>query len=97
MKSGYKVALASPFIPSCSGLDSMESWWKYLWKISIPPKVKLFIWRAAFNWILSFFNLSSRGADVSKWCPFCKRGFETTFHAMWGCPLLKNVHKVSAA
>ncbi|KAL5819962.1 hypothetical protein ACOSQ4_023804 [Xanthoceras sorbifolium] len=43
VRSGYKVALASSDVARGSGLSSSKSWWKFLWRLSLPPKIKLFI------------------------------------------------------
>ncbi|KAL5760883.1 hypothetical protein ACOSQ2_019721 [Xanthoceras sorbifolium] len=96
VKSAYKVALSSLTNPSGSGLCVMQSYWKFLWRITIPPNVKVFIWKVAYNWILSTVNLSSGGIKADDLCFLCKRGPNTTFHALWGCPNLKSVRSSSA-
>ncbi|KAL5854994.1 hypothetical protein ACOSQ4_004796 [Xanthoceras sorbifolium] len=45
-------------------LASGESWWKFLWRIQIPEKVKLFLWRACFNWIPTLKNLASQKVSL---------------------------------
>ncbi|KAK2664867.1 hypothetical protein Ddye_003441 [Dipteronia dyeriana] len=48
VKSGYKLGNESEYLnrASCSGSGLLESWWKTLWHLEIPTKVKVFIWRA---------------------------------------------------
>ncbi|KAK3204477.1 hypothetical protein Dsin_018523 [Dipteronia sinensis] len=38
IKSGYHLAFSSLSNPGTSGLNPVESWWKYLWRMKIPPK-----------------------------------------------------------
>lgn len=49
VKSGYQVALRLKFpdCPSSSKRNSSE--WHAIWKLDIPEKVKIFMWRAAQN------------------------------------------------
>ncbi|CAL1394093.1 unnamed protein product [Linum trigynum] len=50
--------------------------WKRLWKLIIPPKVKIFLWKLAHNILPTGKNLESRKRDASPNCPFC--GLEET-------------------
>ncbi|KAK3212709.1 hypothetical protein Dsin_017415 [Dipteronia sinensis] len=53
VKSGYWVARNMEEQPcsSNSGLNNSNSWWKRLWNLKIPLKIKLFIWKGCFDWI----------------------------------------------
>ncbi|KAK2654924.1 hypothetical protein Ddye_007976 [Dipteronia dyeriana] len=53
VKSGYKLGNESEYLnrASSSGSGLLESWWKTLWHLEIPTKVKVFIWRACRHWI----------------------------------------------
>ncbi|KAK3226506.1 hypothetical protein Dsin_006368 [Dipteronia sinensis] len=93
VKSGYWVGCAVGDLPSSSGLNRMESWWKFLWPIQVPLKVKLFIWRACHNWIPTNMNLARRGLQVSMGCPVCNCSMESTLHDVWGCSVLKVVRE----
>ncbi|KAL5761753.1 hypothetical protein ACOSP7_018017 [Xanthoceras sorbifolium] len=42
VKSGYLVGMDQFLLASGSGLSPSESWWKFLWRINIPQKVKVF-------------------------------------------------------
>ncbi|KAK1553045.1 hypothetical protein Q3G72_027785 [Acer saccharum] len=74
-----KVAICSPG----------KKWWNILWKLNMPLKVKIFIWRACHDWIPTFVNLGKRGMDVDLSCSLCKNGNESTLHALWNCQKLK--------
>ncbi|KAL5774533.1 hypothetical protein ACOSP7_012090 [Xanthoceras sorbifolium] len=66
VKSGYYVGLTLKEIPSSSESGSLASWWKFIWSISVPPKVKLFLWRAAKDWLHTNVNLISHGLAVEE-------------------------------
>lgn len=56
--------------------------WNKLWKLQVPPKVKLFIWRA-FNGILpTMLSLKSGGVNCDMLCPRCKGGTEMISRAL---------------
>ncbi|KAK2662222.1 hypothetical protein Ddye_000796 [Dipteronia dyeriana] len=79
---------------SSSGLVSSISWWKFLWWLNVPSKVKLFIWRACHNWIPSLVNLAKRGVGGDVLCPVCYRQAETSLHALWTCTALKKLRSM---
>ncbi|KAK3226858.1 hypothetical protein Dsin_006720 [Dipteronia sinensis] len=67
-----------------SGLSLSESWWKFLCRIQVPAKVKLF-----HNGIPTNSNLAKRGVLVDSLCLICRRRSESTMHSYWCCPALK--------
>ncbi|KAL5794819.1 hypothetical protein ACOSP7_003413 [Xanthoceras sorbifolium] len=71
----------------------MAAWWSFLWSLSVPAKIKIFIWRACDNWLPVMTNLAARRVPVSHLCPLCCHRPETTVHALLGCPLLHSVCK----
>ncbi|KAK2655132.1 hypothetical protein Ddye_008184 [Dipteronia dyeriana] len=53
-------------------------WWKALWKLGIPPKIRTFIWKCCHHWIPTKLNLSVgefqfQGLSISQ--SFVKIGF----------------------
>ncbi|KAK0592975.1 hypothetical protein LWI29_028449 [Acer saccharum] len=91
VKSGYRLGCELSSNASSSGLSSKESWWKFFWRIRIPTKVKIFIWRACLNWIPTRCNLAKRGMHLEIICPMCNKVPETTLHALWTCPTLLHI------
>ena len=61
VKSGYRLLRGSSLVPSCSGLCSSISWWKWFWKLNVPSKIKIFLWKACNNWFPTRVNLASHG------------------------------------
>ncbi|KAL5759496.1 hypothetical protein ACOSQ2_018334 [Xanthoceras sorbifolium] len=71
----------------------MSFWWRFVWQLDIPPKVRLFLWCVCHGWIPSAGNLARRHIASSAVCMLCKTGWESTFHALWGCCSLKPARK----
>lgn len=93
VKSAYHLgcSILDSLAVSSSGLGSYESWWKYLWRLKIPSKVKSHIWRACKDWLPVLANLVKCGIVVDRLCPLCCNRIETIFHALWNYPVLKVV------
>ena len=72
-----------------SGLSLAESWWKFLWRLNLPLKVKLFMWKACHNWIPTHVNLANHGVQLNTVCPLCLKSNETSLHALWFCDTLR--------
>ncbi|KAL5572754.1 hypothetical protein UlMin_022351 [Ulmus minor] len=69
----------------------MQQWWKILWGLKLPPKVKSFCWKLCKGWLPTLLALSWRGMNIDKTCFRCKSHTESTFHALWKCSLVKDI------
>lgn len=56
-----------------------------LWKLNIPNKIKLFVWRSFHDCIPTNVNLSRHDVEVEVVCPLCRKHPETTNHALFTC------------
>ncbi|KAL5551160.1 hypothetical protein UlMin_001336 [Ulmus minor] len=70
-------------------------WWKSLWQLKIPPKVRNFTWQLCKGWLPSAFKLHSRGMDIDLSCFWCGFGRESVFHSIWSCPVAKRFWKAT--
>lgn len=64
-----------------------------LWKFDVPPKVKLFVWRAALK-VATRDNLCKRGIHVLNddfGCAFCFQVDESINHILFVCPRVSYV------
>jgi hypothetical protein len=66
---------------------------KYLWKLNVPLKIKVFMWFLHRRVILTKDNLSKRNRNGSKKCCFCNQD-ETIQHLFIDCPLAKVVWRI---
>lgn len=64
-------------------VDGMH--WNWLWKLRIPPKVRVFLWRACHDIIPTRCALVRRHVGSEPFCEFCKREVETESHLFFKC------------
>ncbi|KAK0577853.1 hypothetical protein LWI29_001194 [Acer saccharum] len=92
VKSGYWVGRSFRSDPSQPSSYKVKDWWKKLWMLEIPLKIKLFIWKVCYDWIPTYVNLGRRGIKCNDKCPVCGKNMESTLHALWHCCKLKYDH-----
>ncbi|KAL5564766.1 hypothetical protein UlMin_027930 [Ulmus minor] len=88
VRSGYWVATGRSGVAGSSSSNT-TAWWTKFWKLHIPPKIKIFIWKAYHDWIPTGANLANHGVPTSKICLLCNNAHETSSHAVWECKHLK--------
>ncbi|KAL5816757.1 hypothetical protein ACOSQ3_025135 [Xanthoceras sorbifolium] len=75
---------------SCSAAGAL-SCWKDLWRVNLPSKIKLFLWKASKGWLLALQVLHRRHLQVFDCCPCCGLESESIQHALWFCNSLCEV------
>ena len=65
--------------------------WNRIWQLHIPPKAKTFVWWACCDIIPTRLNLWIRKTPLDPACAICQQQDETVAHALWGCPMARNV------
>ena len=78
------------FSGECSNVQGLCWFWKKIWKLAIPRKIKHFLWRAYHESLPTFFNLYWRKINSNPYCVICKQDEDMTIHALWQCPLARN-------
>ena len=71
--------------------SQVSKWWKTLWRLNIPPKVKTFIWRVYSNVVPSMDNLWKKKIVKDPSCPCCGSYVESVAHALFGCKKARKV------
>ena len=61
--------------------------WNLIWKIKVPNKIKLFIWRCCNNALAVRHNLKKRGMRVDNTCGVCGAVDESQLHLFFGCEI----------
>ncbi|KAL5560802.1 hypothetical protein UlMin_037013 [Ulmus minor] len=61
VKSGYKSTLILNDVVECSNPQVVNKWWKSLWQLKIPPKVRNFTWRLCKGWLPSASKVHKQG------------------------------------
>ena len=101
VQSGHYSAKSSYFFlkqeartsatPSQSPVDPSLTAWKKIWHLSVPCKVRNFIWRSYRNAIPTKTNLVRKCVIDNSSCPLCHDHQEDVLHALWYCPTLSQV------
>ncbi|KAK1568237.1 hypothetical protein Q3G72_022047 [Acer saccharum] len=91
VKSGYRLAILETIRESSSNVSLTKKWWNTLWRLNIPPKVRVFMWRACLNALPSLTNLWSRKVVEERSCVRCLSAIESSEHALFWCPESRKV------
>ena len=99
VKSAYQVALKWLAEDRGKGVGGEESnvrrkkeFWIAIWGLNWPSKVKLFMWRACKNILLTNYCLWRRKVSTDDECVFCGVN-ESSSHALWDCWMAEAVWK----
>ena len=93
VRSAYQVALKlkESVQAEHSRAVTDRAVWKKIWTLHVPPKVRMFVWRACSNILPTRENLHRRKIKVDPQCEVCCQKTESTGHLLWECPLARNV------
>ncbi|KAG2562686.1 hypothetical protein PVAP13_8KG400101 [Panicum virgatum] len=72
-----------------SGSSYADGIWNKLWKLKIPPKIRIFWWRAVNNFLPTKRELKRRHVEQEDFCETCGEEGETLFHVAFKCPLAR--------
>ncbi|KAF4369729.1 hypothetical protein G4B88_022127 [Cannabis sativa] len=88
VNSGYHLAHTQLHQnePSSSDSKFFNDWWKKLWALPLPPKLKHFLWRVCYDILPTSRNLFNRKTLHSPHCSRCHYHDETLEHALFRCP-----------
>ena len=88
--SAYKL-LKDRNVHGSFNREPQKRFWKGLWELRVPHKIKHFIWRACHNALPTKCNLVRRNIVNSEVCELCNEGQEDVIHALWKCPVVENI------
>ena len=93
VRSGYQLLCELDDQNRASGSDmaSMKAFWRRLWKMKVPNKIKKILWRACSDALPTRCNLLRRKVLDDPTCPQCGIESESTLHALWECSQLRSV------
>ena len=86
VKSGYRVVVDI----LCGGGYKVHGDWKRIRALTVPPKIKHFLWRAARDCIPTRFNLSRRGISAPITYILYDKEYENGWHIFVNCPYVNN-------
>lgn len=91
VKSGYQVAFHLKFTDQPSFSKARQTDWNGIWKLEIPEKLKIFMWRVAHDLLPTAGNLWKKKVLQDPWCQRCRKNRENIFHALIECKFSKRV------
>lgn len=95
VKSGYQVALKLKYVEAPTSSTGHSHGWHNIWKLNLPRKTRIFIWRAAKDLLPTAESLFRRKIIQEPICQVCKSGVEDAFHAFMECKVARKVWKYS--
>ena len=96
VRSGYRVAMTARRATSSSSASGDSHWWKLLWHLHLPSKMKIFTWRAFNECLPTLKGLSRRGVGSNLVCLRCREGEENGTHALLYCSCVARVWETTA-
>ncbi|XP_057809034.1 uncharacterized protein LOC131023509 [Salvia miltiorrhiza] len=95
VKSGYLCGtnFFEPRVHTSS--FSEASWWKKIWALNVPPKVKHLAWKALHDYVVSNGNLAAHHVPVLGFCSWCQQAWGSTEHALVWCEKVRGFWKES--
>lgn len=83
VKSGYRF-----YMDRFSSLSQhqVDGDWFALWKLHVPPKVKVFLWRCCCDTLPTIMRLQSKGILCPIVCVYYENDLENTCHCFFTCP-----------
>jgi len=96
VKSAYRLALeerASNDAKESSNSTRMKEFWKFIWQLNVPNKIRNFTWHACRNILPIKANLFRRRITTDNTCEVCGSFEETIGHVLWHCHHAKEVWK----
>jgi hypothetical protein len=71
----------------------VEGQWKKLWKLKVPNKVRIFLWRVLRGCLPVRARLLAKGVHCDPKCPCCGEYEENEWHCFVGCMAAQEVWK----
>lgn len=77
--------------PSCSNYRT--DWWRSVWSIQVPPKVKIFWWSLSWDILPAEMNLARLHIPTPSTCCMCGFAEASSIHAIFLYPLVSKFWK----
>ncbi|CAN1254883.1 Putative ribonuclease H protein At1g65750 [Linum perenne] len=85
VKSCYRLIRTQNSRGDGRNMRGDEKMWRWLWQLSMPPKLIFFVWRVLKNALATKRNMFRRNCSPSPSCQLCNAVEETIEHLFFGC------------
>lgn len=92
VKNAYNLLLKDHLQDSHSQLRPCQNppeVWNLIWKVNVPYKVSLFVWKLMHDRLPTLLSLKNKGIPTDSTCPMCKEKEEYTSHLFLHCPFAR--------
>ncbi|KAF4380209.1 hypothetical protein G4B88_001360 [Cannabis sativa] len=72
VKSGYYFASSLAELNDAGNTFSSENWWTKFWKLKLPSKLRIFVWKVYHNVLPVAAELNRKHIAESPYCTLCK-------------------------
>ena len=86
----FNVKSAYELVCSDSGIFQ-NTWWKDVWKLQVPQRVKTFIWVLYHGKLMTNKERCHRGMSTDPYCKSCHGKEEDFNHLFRGCSKVREV------
>lgn len=87
VRSAYKLLQSIEDDPRAYALQyGYEEFYKKLWILNLPSKIKITIWKISWNFLATRVNLLQKKLTNTSACPRCGAGSENMDHLFRECP-----------
>lgn len=69
--------------------------WQEIWRLDIPPKIRMFLWRVCKNFLPHALELFRSHISTNPFCVRCKSEVEATVHVLMVCRGLREIWQSS--
>ena len=92
VKSAYQVATMRLHGERATSSGSTgQSCWRLIWKLEVPPRIKLFGWKVGVQALATKMNLTIRILAVDMRCDICGAVEESDVYVHFLCPLAREI------
>jgi hypothetical protein len=94
VRSAYRIGMQPKLVELSGGQSSSDPTgdrkvWDLIWKLNVPPKLRIFAWRAASDSLGVRLNLSRRIHTITPICTICGHAPEDAHNALVSCTLAR--------
>uniref|UniRef100_A0A803P4T9 Uncharacterized protein n=1 Tax=Cannabis sativa TaxID=3483 RepID=A0A803P4T9_CANSA len=95
VQSGFHLANSLEEQLNSSTSDNQSIWWKFFWNLTLPPKIRIFVWKVLHNILPTAAALFKKKVLTSAECSLCASSWESIGHALFGCKHAKAIWRSS--